>query len=90
MRVRILEALAQGLPVVTTTIGLEGIQAIPGRDVFVGDTPEEFSKELVRLLLQPELQERLAVNGRQLVERCYDWQVVLKTMDPIYAPNPAS
>jgi glycosyltransferase involved in cell wall biosynthesis len=85
MRVRILEALAQGLPVVTTTIGLEGINASPGRDILVGDSPEEFSKELTRLILQPELQKSLAENGRQLVERCYDWQIVLKTMDQIYS-----
>ena len=43
MRVRILEAFARGMPVVTTTVGLEGIEAEPGVDVLVADSPEAFA-----------------------------------------------
>ena len=42
MRVRIPEAFARAMPVVTTTVGLEGIQAQPGRDVLVADRPADF------------------------------------------------
>jgi len=84
MRVRILEAFAQALPVVTTTIGLEGIDALPGEDVLVADSPIDFAAEVVRLLLDTSLQSQLAVNGRRLAETRYDWQVVLKEMDAIY------
>jgi glycosyltransferase involved in cell wall biosynthesis len=84
MRVRILEAFAQAMPVVTTTVGLEGIEARPGEDVLVADGPQAFAEAVVRLLRDPQLQARLAASGRRLAEQRYDWQVVLDKMDAIY------
>src|SRR6185369_11100623 len=77
MRVRILEAFARATPVVTTTVGLEGIQAEPGREVLVADNPADFAQSVINLLQDKTLQERLSVNGRHLVENKYDRQVVL-------------
>jgi glycosyltransferase involved in cell wall biosynthesis len=84
MRVRILEALAHSLPIVTTTIGLEGIDAVPDQDVLVADTVEDCANAVVRLLQEPELRARLAENGRRLAEQRYDWRVVLRKMDEVY------
>ena len=84
MRVRILEAFARGIPVVTTSVGLEGIEARPGEDVLVEDTAERFAIAVVQLLKDPKLQMRLAANGRGLAETYYDWQVVLRKLDDIY------
>lgn len=84
MRVRILEAFAWGIPVITTTIGLEGIAALTGDDVLVADEAGDFANEAVRLLNDVELQSTLAKNGRNLVTKLYDWQVVLKKLDEIY------
>lgn len=85
MRVRILEALSRGLPVVTTTVGLEGIEARPGYHVLVEDTEDQFAKAVVQLLQDPSLQEKLSQNGRRLIEERYDWQVVLGRLEAIYA-----
>lgn len=84
MRVRILEAFAYAMPVVTTTIGLEGINAEPGQDVLVADTAMGFADRVIELLENVTLQEKLSANGRQLAETRYDWQVVLSAMKPIY------
>ena len=84
MRVRILEAFAHAIPVVTTTIGLEGIDAQPGEDVLVADSPADFAGAVTRLLRDDSLQFRLAANGRRLAEQRYDWRVVLKEMDDIH------
>ena len=84
MRVRILEAFARGMPVVTTTVGLEGIQAEPGSDVLVADSPDEFAQSTLRLLSDRELQARLSENGRRLAKEKYDWQVVLDRLDKVY------
>ncbi len=84
MRVRILEAFAQAMPVVTTTVGLEGIEAQPGRDVLVGDTPQDFAASVIRLLEDEALQKQLADNGRRLAENYYDWRVILNRMEKIY------
>lgn len=84
MRVRILEAFAYGMPVVTTTVGLEGIEAKPDFEVLVADTPQDFAREVIRVLEDATLRARLSANGRELVERQYDWQVVLKELDRVY------
>lgn len=85
MRVRILEALSYGMPTVTTTIGMEGIDARPGDDLLVGDTPADFAAAVIRVLGDAALRERLSANGRRLAMARYDWQVVLQQMDAVYA-----
>ena len=84
MRVRILEAFARGMPIVTTTVGLEGIEAVPGEQILVNDSPEAFAESTLKLMADPDLAEKLARSGRQLAEEKYDWQVVLGRMDSIY------
>ena len=84
MRVRILEAFARAMPVVTTTIGLEGIEAEQDREVLVEDTPATFANAVLNLLQDKELQNKLAVNSRWLVETKYDWRVVLAELDRTY------
>jgi glycosyltransferase involved in cell wall biosynthesis len=84
IRVRILEAFAYAMPVVTTTIGLEGINAELDKDVLVADTATDFANRVCELLEDVPLQEKLSLNGRKLAETKYDWQVVLSAMKPIY------
>jgi glycosyltransferase involved in cell wall biosynthesis len=84
MRVRILEAFARAMPVVTTTVGLEGIHAEHEKDVLVADSPMDFAKAVSRLLRDASLQEQLSTNGRRLVEEKYDWKATLKTVDKVY------
>lgn len=85
MRVKILEALARGLPIVSTTIGYEGIDLTPGEHLLVGDTPAAFADALVRILRDPALGRRLAAAGRQLAEARYDWRVVNPAVESAYA-----
>lgn len=88
MRVRILEAFAYAVPVVTTTVGLEGIQAEPGKDLLVADNPAEFADSVICLLNDKALQLQLSTNGRRLAETTYDWKVVLKALDRVYGQIP--
>ncbi len=87
MRVRILEGFAWGIPMVTTTLGLEGIDARPGRDVLVADSADEFAHSVVQVLRDPELRADLVYNGRLLVEQRYDWKVALRTLSQVYSPE---
>ena len=84
MRVKILEALARGLPVVSTTIGYEGIALSPGEHLLVGDTPEAFAQALIRLLRDPAIGGRLAAAGPRVAEGVYDWRVVNRRVDAVY------
>ena len=85
MRVRILEGFARGMPMVTTTLGLEGIDAEPGRDILVADSAEEFANAVSRLLRDRGLRADLSGNGRKLVVEKYDWRIALKPLAEIYA-----
>ena len=71
MRVRILEGLARGMPIVTTSTGVEGIDAVNGEHLLVADAPAEFAAAVVRLLRDPEFAKQLAARGRRLAEEKY-------------------
>lgn len=84
MRVKILEALAWGIPVVSTTVGYEGIDLIPGEHLLVADTPSDFADAVTRLLRDADLRTRLATAGRQRLLERYDWRSVCPAVDVAY------
>lgn len=84
MRVKILEALAWGIPVVSTTVGYEGIDLVPGQHLLVADTPSEFADAVMLLLRDPDLRARLATVGRQRLLERYDWRAVCPAVDAVY------
>ncbi len=80
-RLKILEALALGTPVVSTSKGAEGLDLTPGQDFIAADTPQAFAAAILDLLESPSLTERLSCQGRQTVESRYDWKLIGKQMD---------
>jgi glycosyltransferase involved in cell wall biosynthesis len=72
-RLKILEAMALGRPVVATGIGCEGLDIRHGREFLIADTAEEFARSVVRLLGDPGLRRALATQARARVEERYDW-----------------
>jgi glycosyltransferase involved in cell wall biosynthesis len=88
MRVKILEAFARGIPVVSTRIGVEGIDARDGEHLLLADEPRAFADAVLCLLRNPAEGERLARAGRRLVEERYDWRTALTGLDDLY-PVPA-
>jgi len=84
-RLKILEALATGRAVVTTTAGCEGIDAVDGRHLIVADDPAVFAEHVVRLLGAPEERARLGAAGRRLVEERYGWGHAVSAVRGVYA-----
>ncbi|MGO9829400.1 MAG: glycosyltransferase family 4 protein [Myxococcaceae bacterium] len=72
-RFKILEAMAMGRPVVSTSLGAEGISARPGADILLADEPVAFAEAVGRVLETPALAAQLGAAGRALVERHYSW-----------------
>jgi glycosyltransferase involved in cell wall biosynthesis len=85
MRVKILDAWCWGIPIVSTTIGAEGIEVHPGENILIADDAPSFAREVIRLLKDPPLAERLRRNGRQSVEEQYNWRTVYAKWDEVYA-----
>jgi glycosyltransferase involved in cell wall biosynthesis len=75
-RLKIIEALARGVPVVSTTIGCEGLELEDGKEILVRDDPVELATAIERLLVDDELCTRLAESGRRAVEARYDWDAI--------------
>jgi glycosyltransferase involved in cell wall biosynthesis len=74
------EALAHGIPVVTTTIGAEGFGLTHGHDVMIGDEPQEFALAIQQLYLQEDLWQRVAHNGRVRIEKHFTPKVISETI----------
>ena len=83
MRVKILDAWLWGIPIVSTTIGAEGILIEPEEDILIADQPHEFAAEIVRVLKHPEMAYKLREKGRASVEMHYDWQKVYRRLDVV-------
>ena len=77
--------MAAETPVVTTSIGCEGLDVEPGRHLLVGDTPEAFARCVSDLLGDADLRRRLAREARSLVESQYDWSRSVQTLEAVYA-----
>ena len=84
MRVRILEGFARGIPIVTTSMGIEGIDARPGQDLLVADRPIEFADHVLSVLRNEQLQNLLAVNGRERAEAHYSPRRAFVRLEDVY------
>jgi len=76
--VKVLDALAAGTPVVTTTYGNEGVGAIPERDLLIADDPESFADAVIRVLSDQELAARLSRNGQEFVRQNFTLEAAIK------------
>lgn len=80
-RLKIVEAMAMGKPIVSTTLGAEGIDLLPERDALIADEPQAFAASVIRLLNDPALRARLAESARQLAVERYSWTTVAASLD---------
>lgn len=83
-RVKIVGSMAAKVPVVTTSMGIEGIDAKDGESVLIGNSIDELASQGVRLITNKKLYEKIALNARKLIEKKYTHEVVGKALDEIY------
>lgn len=84
-RLKILGAMSAGVPVVTTPIGAAGIDAVPGREILIGQTPQELADLTIKLIKDKKLFRQIVVDAKKLIEQKYDWSVISKNLAQIYA-----
>lgn len=75
-RLKILEAMAAGVPVISTTMGIEGINAVHGEHAMIVDAPSEIADAIEKVLKNPDIVLKLNQNARLLVEEQYSWQAI--------------
>ncbi|MDD5772192.1 MAG: glycosyltransferase family 4 protein [bacterium] len=92
MRVKILNAMSCGIPVISTTIGAEGIEGlvpvntstIQDYNIWIADSPEDFASAITNLLKNNDLREQLSRNGRKLMEEKYSWEIQGEKLLKVY------
>jgi len=82
-RGKILEAMAVGTPVVSTSLGAEGVPAVQRENIIVADNPEEFTQGILDLINYDKLFERIRKKARKLVEEKFAWQKGVETMERV-------
>lgn len=83
-RLKILEAMAAGVPVVSTALGAEGLATRPGENILIADSAQDMAEAAVRLRDSPDLWQALRAGGRELVAGRYDWAAVGARLFAIY------
>lgn len=81
---KVLEAMASGVPVVSTRAGVEGIDCEDEKHVLIANTPHEFVDKLARLVSDHSHREKVVKAARTLVEREYNWDSIAKTLDTVW------
>jgi glycosyltransferase involved in cell wall biosynthesis len=84
MRVKIVDAWCWGMPLVSTSVGAEGIAFKAGDNILIADTEDRFAQAVVQVFRDRELQSRLRSRGREWAEEQYDWHQVYQAWDAVY------
>jgi glycosyltransferase involved in cell wall biosynthesis len=79
-RLKILEAMAAGVPVISTALGAEGLALEAGRDILIANSPEEMANLVIRIAHSSVDWNRISRRGSEIVKTRYDWSVVTKPL----------
>jgi glycosyltransferase involved in cell wall biosynthesis len=83
-RLKHLAAMAAKLPLVTTSVGVEGLGASDGKEAVIRNSSKDMAKATLEILRDSKLAERIAINARKLVEEKFSWYKMGEYLDKIY------
>ncbi len=83
-RLKVLEAMAMGKAIVSTTLGCEGFDLVPGQELVVADAPAEFATAVLALLRDSETRIRLGRAARRYAGSRYDWRMIVPRLERVY------
>ncbi len=84
-RLKVLEAMAMGKAIVSTSFGVSGIECVNGRDVIIADDARDFAHAIAMLMRDREKARAVGENARKLAEEKYDWKKLIPQFETIYA-----
>ena len=84
MRVKIIEGLALGKPIITSSIGIEGIDALHEEHIMIANNKEEYISAIRKLKKDPHFKENLKINARKLIQEKYDRKNIIKNLELFY------
>lgn len=84
MKTRILETMAMGKPIITSSEGIHGINVTPEENIIIADEAKEFAKRVVELLKDEVLRNRIGANARKLMEDEYSWEKMTDMLNEVF------
>lgn len=84
-RLKVVESLAMKKPVVSTSLGCEGIAVEDGKSILIEDDPEAFARSILRLFEDRELYDELTENGYEVIKNNYEWESIGDKMLEVYS-----
>lgn len=84
IRIKILEMLAAGQNIITTTVGKEGIDAVDGKDLLIADSSDEFSNKIINFFSNEYNNLEMMNNGRKLIKENYTWEKISEKFENLY------
>jgi sugar transferase (PEP-CTERM/EpsH1 system associated) len=85
---KVLEAMAMGVPVVATTTAIQGIEVSDGHEVLIGNNPEDFARQVIRVLSDADLRKSITKKARTKMKQLYNWELTGAKLEKLL--NPAS
>lgn len=83
-KLKLLEAMAMELPVVSTSVGCEGLNVTHEENILIADDPKEFASHVTKLLKESELREKIGKQAREFVKKKYNWEVIVAQLEELY------
>ncbi len=83
-RLKVLEALASALPVVSTTVGVAGLNLVAGRDALVSDNMSVIAKNVIKLLNDSKFADKIGSSGKRFVKENFDWKTIVEKLNKVY------
>ena len=83
IRIKIYEGMAAQMPIVSTSIGAEGLRISPEHDILMGDTADEFARQTLRLLDDARLRGEIGSAAREMVTRNFSWDRAAQDIDSV-------
>jgi sugar transferase (PEP-CTERM/EpsH1 system associated) len=83
-RLKVLEAMAMGKAIVSTSLGCEGFDLVSDQELLIADMPAEFANTVLALLGDPERRERLGHTAHRFAQSKYDWRIIVPLLEQVY------
>jgi sugar transferase (PEP-CTERM/EpsH1 system associated) len=83
-RLKVLEAMAMGKAIVSTALGCEGFDLVPGQELVIADTPDEFAAAVLALLRDPDRRQAIGHTAQQYASARYDWHMIVPRLEQAY------